>query len=642
MVLSQISLSIQTLEAVMEDSFSTQTVAITVTAEDIRTIPDPSPEFKRWVWERYFFGGLDLVVQATISAGKADTIAEALAYLCELSREHQQNNTAISVADLERRVVRSHRSRELEKLVTGQTTSRKSAHLYHGLIGHQAIHELMTGALVARKLDQANSIQDDPQNNLFAGLLSADQSQQEDRRRQRVQELSTLMRRIKYNWRTALKKVDTSSWKLDSGQGGSIWRLDHDLSTLFGKHLRRLKQYGKDPDGYLTMMTLMSWAATVIYYRRRRRNHVLFRELPVIAHRHRIGGGRVDAIEILTIGGRKPNRNQLRILAQLSRSQFKSTGHLIQELSKIFRQHLDIAVIDWKFLVGDILQSGQDMIAPDVSTKPIAEHVKQLRRYLTMIPFDHHLGAQNAKLWDTKDFTLHGQLWYLLPSGPVIHEIAMTSVEREQRFLDDVVSNYPIARRRASVRSLDNLVMGHLVGILAGNGGKRLIRQAVNNVSPQYTLLPVSEMARTAVDVIEEQRNWQPEFVDDSRVIEIVGNRNGRPIYHLHLDALLQVIESGEVRTWRFGDDGGKVSCLMPDHHDDTPSMSVKLTANPPIWHCFGCNAGGHIALESIPQHLISFLSSEWGRPENRNWVGGTSGRAKLPVIPEEHHQIMS
>lgn len=633
-----------------------------VTAEDLECLHNPSPAFREWVWDAFLTGRLDVFVTAALRTGAASDIPTALRHLAEVSDSLPSAAPRIVVADLERKVPRGYRLRELRSLLAGESVGNNaSIALRHGSIGHEAIQALLTDQLLTPKRSVPLSQHVAQQLSLFANADDSTPLTLFPKTVQRGREQSfRLLRTIDRLWHELAATMEIGATNLLGESDLTGWqrkrataaRLRRSLALLFGSYAKKLETSSGDARTAIHMLSLMSWASAVSFYRHARtvRGRVLFRELPVLASAQELGGGRIDALEVRTINGVPPTGREQRVLAQLAQSrQFHSSGELLRLLVEQFRSPLEIAIIDWKFLVGDVFVAGHDWRYPNLEAAPLLEHERQIRRYLTLIPVDYHLADQRSEdVWHPRGITLTGLLVYFVPHRlPILHEVTMTPDETEARFIREVVHKWGSASRRSSIRQLYNGLVGHLVQKLSGakrqhqNGTHA--KNGANGVHDQGELFEVIR-TRTARTVVERHRQKATIIIAGTDgILERLNGDDGACT--LRYDRLLAMIEAGKVTTAPGFDPngGGKIGCVFPGHRDSTPSMQIYLSGGRPRFWCFGCCSGGMIALDSIPIEAIQMHGDSWRRTESgrRQWEHRQHHRLELEV-DDYHHRIMA
>ncbi len=622
-----------------------------VTLDDIRRVPNPTPAFWSWMWDAFANGRLDIAVQAALSAGQATGVESALSFLQELGSRCQGEPSAVHVADIQRKRHSSRHTSTLQKML-GAPTWAKDPQLILGARGHAVASALLRGAYDSHRSSSKHYKGPAGQLSLFppfvdvppggqTRLFSGPASYSEPRNPQGVRRASypVLIHRIEKHWdviRRLIENGDLNAWRT---RKGVVHRLEQAIEQIVGDPINKLWREGWDPSGNLVVLTILSWAAMIISRGLQRIPHALFTEIGVLGQQHGLGGGRIDAIEVTSINGKNPTPYQQRLLGILSKGHYRSTGHLMRVLLGNFRNP-EIVVIDWKFLVGDMMSRGSQPDLRALCASPLSHHEDQMRRYLTLIQLDYHLTIRHPELWQTNEFSLHGELHYIFPHcKPVVHNVSMTPQELEQWFANSVALRWSAVQRRAIVRVVDNFIMGTLVGLLNGRPRKRNGTLHNGEAGEQIELIP-AEPRVTAATIVERTQDSHRRFVDEHQIIEIVEERPSGQVIEMRLDRLMECVSQGSVSTFGFSAArGGKIQCLMPGHRDSTFSLQVYLADFRPHFHCFGCGAHGKIASESISREFaLAFIANH--QTDARTIQPVTSSR--LPVIPEEHHRIMS
>ncbi|MFA5070456.1 MAG: toprim domain-containing protein [Patescibacteria group bacterium] len=624
---------------------------LAVTPDDIKSISDPSPRFRSWAWQMYLRRELNLIVEAVIWLGKAANIIEALAYLNRLTVEYPETELKVVVKDLENIRDPGPKMVKLRTLVRGIRAKAKDPQLTRGALTHQAVNDLFSGRLMSsggRRTDKTSSqlelfkLEKSRQILLFDEF--AEESVQSEKSEKMRLSRTRVLNRIQHHWKVIRSAIEKQGWPAWRRKRRNVNCLEKWLAILFGEHAVKLGAevgFGE----HFKVLTELTWAAAASYWlRERQRPMILFREINVIASRHHLGGGRIDALEVRRIGGKLPNRRQDRILTEMSRNRYKSVGHLIMELGKRFDQPVEVTVIDWKSLVGDVVTGDKEWSSTDLKKEPQFADQEQMKRYLTLIPLDCYLVGQKGELWRPEDVTLRGELWYLMPDqAPIVHEVSMAVEQMQDYFLNYVVLEWPEASRRALAREVNNIFLRHLVEIHE-KGESRPKKGAFGNNHNGNQALPLFPEEKVKVvsvrEIIRAHRDKYPLFADRRQILQIVGKRRKTGTHKLEMNysKLLEAMAKGEVKTYSWSDPAQPftVQCLMDDHRDSDPSMRIY-----PDWlrfWCFGCRTGGSIAIESVPGDLANRLAPKWQeisrQPTKLDW-------SVLPVIPEEHDRIM-
>ncbi len=610
-----------------------------VTGRDIEDVADPSPEFRGWAWDLYFRGELDLIVAAIRKEGGSLTVVEALDYLNQVSREPQQGLN-VTVGDMNNRRSRHWRLADLRQLITGQQPRPAEQRLLHGLIGHQAVVDLLTGqpqpiptkTAPVKNRSQLSWLFPEGEADAQADFVSlTDNSPSYLIAAYRQLSRSTIV------LSQLSREKNTQNWPRNIRP--RLKRFHTALGTLYGRHFERLQRDAQMLDQQTMLLTCLSWAQLALRQHSQRAPRILFREIPVAPSHQRFSGGRIDAMEVRTISGRPPNTSERQTLQYLSRQSWPSIRHLIMELRRVFGERsLQLVIIDFKFLVGDVIQSERESV-PTVWDKPLTEHQDQMLRYLTLIPLIYNHGKKgrhrDGGLWKTNHFNLKGELWYLLADrAPVIFKLKLNGTERERQFAERVIDNWQTVRRRAVVRRTSNQLLTHVMNLVTGTTTAKTKGVADLDHWSQMSLFGPTELNLTILQFIDD-RHQQKNWLDQRQILEVVGRNRRGLLLELHLDHLVSAMEAGQHPASNLATDRNCfIHCPLPDHREQTPSCMLYLTDSPPRFKCFGCGGNGRITLASIPTGSVQILAESWkGQPKERH--------ERSFVVSQEQQQIM-
>lgn len=615
----------------------------TVSVEDIRcAVPDPSPEFRSWVWDWYRRGTLDVVVAGAIRQGLAADVREALTFMHQAVADQHPSQLRIAVADLNGRRLPSRAFRQIQELVTGNGPGAQDPTLKFGKVSHNAIAHLLTSPLPEPARPEHVSVlngelfplPETPIEYVEPPQMALPPTHALTRRRKTV-----LAGRIIRDWNAARATLPeaTIPWWAATASHRSLRNLDRSLQELFGDFATQLKTL-QDPPGWLLTISLMSLASAVATCGKTP-PRTLFREVPVLGPRHRVSGGSVDALEVVTIGGRPPTTHQRAMLAKLAAGPKRSVSNLLALLYDYFRRPLGIRILDWKFVVGDVPHTGYAPTIDELIARPLEHHRAQMERYvlLSVMGFAAERGIVDL-LMDAGRLTVTGEIWYLLPQRtPVVHPIVLSPEERARIYQDSIVTTWPRAQRLASNRAVTRLIMSRILGTVRTNNGNGNGHR--NGVVAHPTLFPTEEMDATLRAHVVRQRVREREFADQHRMLEVVGRRSdGAAKLEMHYDAVLAAIEKGSVRTG-FGfspERGGKIACpIHGQGNERTPSMNIYM-GDVPRFYCFGCETRGHIADESIPKDLVFAAPLSPFRTSTPRMA-----RHRYAIEPARHAEVM-
>ena len=618
----------------------------------LASIKKPSPKFILWVRAilKRADGAklLEKILKALIKTGAAGDRAAGLQHLNDVCAKQHTQNPAIAYSDL---LGRKHtrQFQKLEQLLGNPAASKYDVYKFFGIISHQAIHDLLTGKIPdfesARKLLQSQT----PNQPIPAsGLLGHDnryiqlplfdtaeifpfvkfssEITPDNRISEKLKNEIALWQRKTL---AELKRQD--HWtKVAAEIGLTVYELRARLFPIFGPYIDALTQYDHAGYEYLSAIILTSWLAAFPLLDTGRL--ILFKELRVLSPHQKIGGGRLDALEVLSVGGRQPAGWQVKFLKEMSGKRFESAGQLMCALENKLGVNLSFRIVDWKFAVGDSVEKGK-IIQPEDIAEPPAKHLEQIRRYITLANLDYYLHRRDgtpAGIWNKDSPVKAGRLIYFLAAEqPVIHKITMTPEEQRTCFIENVVFRFRDAKFRAVIRDLNNLLVG---GLNARLTGRLVANGKINGVMAGSPNLFSNPEVDTLHSVIDRHRL----FLDEHRVIEWNGNKNNQPVYLMHLDRLLEAMRQKKIKgDFSLKQGRGFITCLMPDHEERTPSLHIDLKRG--IWKCFGCGVYGFFADEPLTNKRIGNVKIAYLKSAPREFK-----KTEKIAIPDEHHRIMS
>ncbi|TSC60390.1 MAG: hypothetical protein LiPW15_268 [Parcubacteria group bacterium LiPW_15] len=609
-----------------------------VTASDLVSIPNQSPQFRDWAWYQLNFAPehLDDIVSALLQKDKGTNVREALEYLNDFLGGHPATGERLNASDITGENTQSALFKKLRVLL-GKDSGATNPDVYRflGQVGHKFMPLFLGsqrfprteykfgGPLAQRSLFQKLVDEEDGQKILFPFL--ADQqfakSEIKDPNRSQLRQSYALWKRIAENVK------DHSLTELYSKHGPKLDRLTRMLKREFAPYSSELEAQ-RDAKSELVTLSLMSWVSAVELKERQPR--IFFTEIPVLDRHHRLGAWRIDAAEVRTIEGKAPTPKQRAKLRELSLTRFTSVGHLLQSLISFFGEELELGIWDWKFAIGD--GAPKRVIDPRTMVQDVlAEHTRQIQRYLMLGSLDCHLtGRPRAKTLWHDDYFLRGTLAYFFPTHrPILEQIVMTPELHKQIFEEEVLMRFGSAKQRAKLRELTSQVVGNVFALWNGNGKPK--NGSAHKPTPQVSLFEEpSDKPRSALHYVEQMQ--KPIFLEGSHgLLEVVGlGEGGRKRYELRLDTMLKRIEEGVISGRNIGQ-GWLISCPHPDHDDSTPSCAVYLTGH---FHCFGCKNSGKIAAGSIPKNIE--LVPDLRQQHERMRQGTTNA-----LVPERHREVM-
>lgn len=604
--------------------------------------------FRAWLADALFFQKelFGELVQALKICGIAQDESQALEYLSRLAQESGQNpKNHLALGDIsgERKVAYAA---ELKRRLNAKVGPSADPYRFLGKIAHLAIPGLFVSDLHLRgaKLPREQSDRQealpfgsfDPQLDFFEETNGKGSFEQRtDGRNLSWRSARTVFKAVEralQDARQILESEDQQYYRL------SIKKLARALVPVFGAWTEKVEEYPAVPN-YAILAALMSWASAALYYWHRTGRRVLFREMAVMSPGRGFSGGRLDAMELVRLDGERFKKSELKMLSRLLTYPVRSAGHLLWELRNFQRLELAVRVIDWKFVTGDS-PTGGIIKSADISSGPISDHAEQVQWYLSLAVVDSlHFGGRRLEPFSWHRFLeqrqLEGRLEYFLPSDVVVHPVASSSSELQENLIE-IAEGFKEAPARAMRRGLWNLFLRHALEKLKNGNGENHENGGMKRSSAVPVSAPLFPDERNAIPFVRRYQRPRT-FLDGRGIIEIVAhNREGKPVYEMRYDRLLEAIEAGSVEVGRNFQPGrnSHISCVMPEHPERTPSMRIFIQDPKPSFHCFGCWAHGYVNVMSVPVDLDVVVKPGSGK----------FGRLKpgaLPAIPEEHHKLM-
>lgn len=408
------------------------------------------------------------------------------------------------------------------------------------------------------------------------------------------------------------------------------------LRPIFGSALAPLYEYDRKDaySRYISFLTMMILATAAIHTGRTGRR-ALMGEIPLLAKKYGLGAWRLDLLVVTEINGQPPTEEQMRIIDRMARQRYASVAHVLRVLRKLFGPYVRVRIDEVKSALGDHTEWGQIIGVEQFTQSPLLPHEIQAKMYRIFAELGMHLMHGDAELWQEGDspFLEDPQLIYFSATQlPVTHHLHMNGVERQALFMREIVEKFRGAELKAMARSLNHVLVGHVVDVVndGKNGHKPRSRNNQGQIPDDPVLFPEAQPHLLVREVIDRSRT----YLDQDHIIEIKGDGS----YQMHVDVLLQKIETGDVQTGRFGEhDGGHISCLMPNHKERTPSMMVYL--NRGHAHCFGCRTKIKFAPGSVPSHIRTQERKRLGRINKGQAVADYSFDDLN--VPSEHFRIM-
>lgn len=603
-----------------------------IIADFIQQLRDSSPGFRIWIADAFQKQNrLELVIEALIQLGEVKNEKEALEYLAKKIQNLSLKESFLTSSDFwdaNRQRVRTWKLKQA--LQEGRAEQNGEGDIFTqdiartcGTISHIAISELLSGRLLGTPESSEQLCFWEKENitswpDIFSEELPITESD--------------LFREIRKSWRSLLPLVNNDFETLAYFKTEKLSRFYALIEQIFQEYTERIKRGKGKENAFFYFLAMMSWATAVIYYGKTGKQ-TLFHEIPVIAKRFGLSGGRADALRIEDRYLTPKQKEQLELISRekyelrkgLKKNHPKS-DHEDNDIGNFFhglkhrlgKGRLRATIIEMKFAVGDgsskivvgpdgIKKRHYSLITPEqIKDGPLKQHLWQVKRYNVLASLGYHciLNEEGVKThWPEDVYFPEAQIIYFLPSSsPIVHRITVTPEDQYAFFTEEVAQKWSSAKRRMIVRSLDNIIIGDIIKDL-NNKTSAHRRIIANNARPcQTSFLPTAKN----VNVIEQMVDKERRFLDSYDIIEIAGKRKGedRTIYKMHFDRLIEALRQKNVVSAGFQPNKpGFVYCFLPGHKD----MSASFHINPEqgIFKCFGsCGIGGTILPTSMPDDL--------------------------------------
>jgi len=603
--------------------------SVSISIADIkRCVPDPSPAFRIWIW-KVLGKPLNQIVKGLILGEAAADTEEALQILNQMSHSLNPEEMTIACCDLENKTS-TQKFNLLNELLDGTPPKDGNSYQFFGTISHSVISRIFSGEVFrkipprkeTRQLSLFKEVIDHAQLELFPELLFPIKSASTNGQTNggiTASKTSKIWKQLTEN-RARIEIAHVGWLALHQREIDEMAKFFY---QFFPKQVAAINQHrGHQTNRFLRDITLLSWVSALLYVKEKGEK-ILFPEIAVLPKTERLGGGRIDALEVVAIDDQAPSKKQLAILRELAdKNLFKteSVSEISHDLTKLFKSSVTLEIIDWKFSVGD--GKGERAIAKE--EVPLADHVLQLQKYLTLSSLSASLKeGRKEDFWSRFP---RGSLFYFFPdTQPVIHEIETDSIQKEALFLEEIVNRLTPAERRSIFRSTNNLLVGYVINLLAGK--KKKSANGNGNTSKNGSLFSFPPIERPILRIIKKYQ--APQFLDKLELIE----KKSRGRLVLHFDKLLDLIEEGKIRTKGFRLSGGFIDCLAPDHSEDSPSFHINLAKG--IFKCFGCGISGKLLISDQ-------LRMDLNIPEESRQPAQPGRKTRELIIPEKHHQTMS
>jgi len=595
------------------------------------------------------------LVTALVQTKKARSPEEAFQYLQKISEEFRVQKRHVTVTDFSGGTPKILKRLKDQLDVAENEKEKGDEALYriHGVVGHMAIPQLIAKRqarkILRRSFEQkeifssgkkpgVEQIPLDFGGNSFGVPSNAGPVPKRFRINKRF------VRELNACWEKAKAAVGGDKW-FDRYRCLKPFQLPLQklLIRIFGEEvIRQIVKYRGPLADYLTQLTLMSWASAVVYASGSGRR-VIFREVPVLAHRYGVSGGRIDALELASIDGKPLGSSELRTLAvvvnRYEADGGRSVGQIVADLERLFHgRELEFKIWDWKFAVGDSPEVSKVVEEGDVKDKPFPKHVSQMLRYLTFASIDYHLArhGNNGAEWSRVKYFESATLVYFFPLvRPVFHKVS-ASPEDKEKFFVGIVQGWHRTKERANVRILSNFLVGHVISTLKGKNGGHPDNGNNHNGNSHYEIRSGQGALfdEEAILSIERMVSSYRNFADpDTKMFENVGVResDGSTILLFHFDRLKEAVEKGRPVARGFSwEHGGKVLC--PVHDDTNPSLHVYVERR--FVKCFSCGVFARFSEEGLMRVLPHLIG------ESHRFIKPNQTLQNLK-IPSRHLDVM-
>lgn len=603
-------------------------------ADALASLESPSPLLRQWALEASLQPSvLELLAESLMRAGAITSHAELLPYLDELLKNTTTRHGHITWSDIDGLTVWGKFASTLRKHLGEDAPVAQDLYLAHGALGHLAIPDLFTRPISARTRTHLAT----PQMELAFtnGHGETIPFSFVDDSLPYVPQLATHTVDVRQAlWRAHRFWKDHHAHCVDidtPSRRELLSTLRGMLSPIFGAYMERLEAHPYR-DEVVTFWTLMSWASA-LHMCLKNPERIFFSEVALSDPTHGFTGGRLDALEVQKVGGKRLTTQQRAFLRSIAKQRFRSSGYLLRAIEAIAPQRLELKVIDWKFAVGDggpshMLSLEHIRLAPD------KKHYAQVSRYLSLMLLDRALLTGRARadmhVWEQSRHRIEGELVYFFPNAaPIVHPVRLDHDALQEAFDQQIALRYQSGKFRADVRSITRIIDGHVREVVS----QKRSRSHKGMLETHPTLFHEHKQSALPFIAHARARHYQP--CDEHGILwRIPRVRDGKESerFELRLDALITALDEGTVDAGSFVDaHGGAIGCLMPAHNERTPSFHIYLDGQP-RFYCFGCGVKGIVAQDSIPANIII-------APKIRSAAGWR--KSDLPVISSDHHDAL-
>jgi hypothetical protein len=550
---------------------------------------EDDPAFRAWI-ESTDEKKINTILREVIHFTEAKTAEEALQYLYRVSKSKnlQKENGGLTAADFDG----FHHGKAFTKLKRelGEEVLNFEYLRGFGVFLHSIVQDVLTGSFFSHT---ENLKVRSEYGTLFPIV------------REKIEVLSAeYLEDLRASWEILSSQLGNEQWmknytRLGGKERDSLYRLLLPfLQSPAGNALMRKK--AETDFGFYFTLTLMTLASAVLFIGERGHRAGL-KEIPILWKRCEIGGWRLDFLAIASVDGEFPTEKHRRLINNLQRMPFRSLGQVIRATQNILRtKKVEFRICEFKFAVGDGLTRRHIIQPNEINGVPLQKHEKQVKKYLALANFDNAFSQGRRFVWDEYSdlpFT-QAELIYFFPSiEPVVYPIYADGETQRKLFFDTIVQRKVYAQKNALLRRTMNELIDEVISLLRKirkqsngrkNGKKRIISE--NETITLFKFLPPHE---EVWDIIQQQRK----FIDIYHCVEETSKRG---VYRFHMERLLSLIKNREIDTRRFRGEKGLLRCLLPQHSERTPSLSLDLTKG--VGHCFGCGANFVVDPDSIPE----------------------------------------
>lgn len=435
------------------------------------------------------------------------------------------------------------------------------------------------------------------------------------------------------------------------------------LTPVFGPPIRQLREYRKSLRqrsgytkkkealvDYLYYLTILSWSGALID-RCEINPGSLIVDVPALSSDY-LMGGRIDALEILSVNGRAlgPGEKQVLggIVSLLRKKRTSSIGHVIEALTWPFGRNIQVRILELKFAAGDGVKYGEGLDENEIISKemildePLPRHRKQVLRYLVLANCDLcRVRGVDIERWTEEIFFDKARIIYFMPDcSPLVHDVVLEGKKDvEEAFLGQIVTPWVFGvQEQAFQHERVKRLVGSVVGLARENGHEK--RQSNHLKDKNNGQIPLSFMGSSEPDYLFQAINKAVDPIDDFGTIHQTGwqerktkRRTRRePIYRMHYGRLLEAISDGRIDIGDFDPErGGKILCPSKKHSETNPSFIIRLGEHCDF-RCFGCGLEGKILLRSIPKKLKVEAGIGAARREREKL-----GPPDKPLITQDH-----